>query len=313
MDFSVFREVEQFIYFTKILAVVHGICIVIAVLPSIEIATRRIVIGIAAIAVVAYLIRFGYRFKNDDSVYLLYPIVVLIADVLFIVWPYLPRPTTSPNPPIPQEQPEPLMENIGRVVGATLDLLTPSSKQPSPSQQRSPAVPQQQQPQPFSDSGPVTGIDLRTKRGQKPGSWGKILFTLDARIDVSAENKAAIEKYRLGKRLIYESANREKYRARAQQHFENTRDQPGLFSSPGAQMAGFAKTMVRIGGGLINALAAAYSLKVTVNSLMEGHHIASEDMAEILDAESAFFIAKENLEAEIETARTFSDGQETIL
>ena len=287
MDFSIFREIEQFIYFAKILAVVHGICIVIAVLPSIEIATRRIVIGIAAIAVVAFLVRFGYRFKNDDSVYLLYPIAVLIADVLFIVWPYLPRQPSSPY----QQASQPMNSKV---------------------EQPSPHVPQQQPPQPFSDSGPIKGIVLRLKRGERVDRFSALLFTLDARIDVSAENRALIEKYKLGNRLIYESANREKYRAKARDRLDDSDHHASPFASPGQQAMGAAKSFWRLGQAAVNMAASALALKITVNSLMNGHHIECKDMTEILEAEEALKAARENLKAEIELATSFG-GKEIVI
>ena len=172
--------------------------------------------------------------------------------------------------------------------------------------------PQPVSPQAFAESGPVKGIQLRLKRGKRPGALGKVIFTLDARIDVSAESRSLIENYKLGNRVIYESANREKYRAKALQNVENTREQPGLFASPGAQAWGLAKTLGRVGAAAVNATVAALSLRITVNSLMQGHHVESNDMGEILEAENALREAKENLEATLETAQSF-DGREEVV
>jgi hypothetical protein len=166
--------------------------------------------------------------------------------------------------------------------------------------------------QPFSNSGPATGMALRLKRGERVGTLGKIAFTLDARIDVSAENRALIEKYKLGDRVIYESANREKYRDKALRNVANTQDQPGLFASPGSQVWGLAKTLGRVGAAAINASFSALSLRVTVNSLMSGVHIECKDMNELLDAEDSIRQAGLNLKNEIATATSFS-GQEDVI
>ena len=182
-----------------------------------------------------------------------------------------------------------------------------------PSKRLSEADPEQQKPaQPFSNSGPVKGIALKLKRGERAGALGKIIFTLDARIDVSAENCALIEKYKLGGRIIYESANREKYREKARQNAENTRDQPSLLASPGAQAWGIAKTLGRVGAAAVNATVSALSLRITVNSLMKGVHVECKDMAELMEAENAIVEAGQNLKAEIEAATTFT-GEERVI
>ena len=166
--------------------------------------------------------------------------------------------------------------------------------------------------QPFSDSGPVKGMALRLKRGERAGAFGRVIFTLDARIDVSEENRALIIKYNLGSRVIYESANREKYREKTRQHAENSRDTPGFRASSEQQFFGIGKTLFRLGAAAVTATVSALSLRITVNSLMSGVHIECKDMGELLEAEDAIKLAGRNLKDEIETATSFT-GQEQVI
>lgn len=204
------------------------------------------------------------------------------------------------------------------IVGGLAVLL---SKKAAPSVQPSPSpivqaplqtLAQQTTPQPFSDSGPVKGMALRLKRSERPGTFGSIVFTLDARIDMSAENRALIVKYKLGNRVIYDSANRRKYAEKTADHLDNSRNDTSLFDSPGRQAWGVAKTFARLGAAAVNATVAALSLRITVDSLMQGVHVECKDMAELLEAEEAITEAGRNLKAELTTATSFS-GQEQVI
>jgi uncharacterized protein DUF4189 len=248
--------------------------------------------------------------------------IAIVAAVLGLIWlhknyqgsPAQQRATDS------QEQ-KPLMESLGQLVGAVL------SKPPARSNAIGPASPDiQQQPTPgsvhsaasqsnapsFSSSNPTQGMALRLKRGQRSGALGKIIFTLDARMDVSADNRSLIVKYKLGERIIYDSANRRKYADKTAAHLENSRDGTSLFDSPGRQAWGAAKTFARLGAAAVNATVSALSLRITVNSLMQGVHVECKDMAELLGAENAIVEAGQNLKAEIETATTFT-GEEQVI
>jgi len=183
----------------------------------------------------------------------------------------------------------------------------------APSQQSLSQRSVQQQPvQPFSDNGPVKGMALKLNRGQRPGALGRVIFTLDARIDVSADNRALITKYKLGNRIIYDSANRRAYTDATMDHLEKSRDNTSIFDSPGRQAWGAGKTFFRLGRAAISATAAALSLRITVNSLMKGVHVECKDMVELLEAEAAIVEAGQNLKAEIDAATTFT-GQEHVI
>jgi hypothetical protein len=259
---------------------------------------RSFIVGIVVLVLVLYFLGYLPEAPSTESANQLIKGSVKSAD--------------PPSPPTEQpieEKSRPFMESFREFVSGLVE---------KPSSELTP----QQPTQPFSDSGPVKGMALRLKRGEKAGgsSWlGRpigpriITFTLDARMEVSAEIRSRIEKYGLGGRLIYESANREKYAQRALQHAEYMQEQPSFSASAGAQAWGFAKQVGRLTAAVANATFSALSLRVTVNSLMEGHHIECKDMIELLEAEEAMEDAARNLKAVIDMAATFSGDEERIV
>lgn len=164
----------------------------------------------------------------------------------------------------------------------------------------------------FTVSHPVEAMRLKLRRSQRSRFTGKMFFALDARIELTAEERSLVEKYHLGDAVIYESTSRERHRNAMLAHAESTRDQPGLFDSPKAQLLGFGKTLFRIALTGVSATAAALSLRVTVYSLMRGVHIECKSMNELLGAENAIVQAAQNLKVHLQTAMTF-DGREEII
>jgi hypothetical protein len=211
-------------------------------------------------------------------------------------------PSPAPPPPqsnttIPQSSPSPPAAPAQR---ATLSAIpTP----PPP-----PELPQQA----FSDSGPVKGLALRLKRSQRTNALNKILFVLDARMDVSAENRALIQKYSLGSRVVYDSANREAYAAAAKARFESSGYHPGFRDSPGRHVLGAGKAFLNLGMAAVHATVAVLSLRITIDSLMKGVHVECKDMDELLEAEGAIMQAAQNLKGHLDTVTTFDGREETF-
>ena len=164
----------------------------------------------------------------------------------------------------------------------------------------------------FTVSHPVEAMRLKLRRSQRSRFMGKMFFALDARIELTAEERSLVEKYHLGDAVIYESTSRERHRNAMMAHAESTRDQPGLFDSPQAQLLGLGKTLFRFARASASATAAALSLRVTVYSLMRGVHIECKSMNELLGAENAIVQAAQNLKVHLQTAMTF-DGREEII
>ena len=63
-------------------------------------------------------------------------------------------------------------------------------------------------------------MELKLKRSQRTAGLmgGKIIFELDARLDLSAEERSLVQKYKLGKQSIYDSENRKKHADAAAGH-----------------------------------------------------------------------------------------------
>jgi hypothetical protein len=161
--------------------------------------------------------------------------------------------------------------------------------------------------------GPAQTAYLRLRRSQRATAFaGKVLFALDARMEVPAEQRNLISKYRLGDVLVYDSADRQRYTESAKAHLESTRDNPSLLASPKDQLLGAGKTLYRLGRASVSAARAGLALRVTIGSLLAGVHVECKSLEELLEAESAIVSAAQNLKSYLETAATF-DGSEEII
>ena len=116
-------------------------------------------------------------------------------------------------------------------------------------------------------SNPPQGIKLKLKRSQRASLLGKVIFALDARIELNAEDAELIRKYRLGDDVIYESSNRKQRRDATLAHLEMSASKTSFNDSAGTQMLGAGKTLYRLARAGVSATAAALSLKITINSL----------------------------------------------
>jgi hypothetical protein len=135
-------------------------------------------------------------------------------------------------------------------------------------------------------------MQLVLRRSQKTtGLVSKsVLFCLDARVDLSPEERSNVNKYRLGSQVLYNSSATEAGLAKA--------------------AAGFS------GGGLLKGAVSLamsrLSLSITVDSLTKGHHIECKDIDELLGAEQAIQSACEHIRTYLEVASTF-DGREIVV
>jgi hypothetical protein len=145
---------------------------------------------------------------------------------------------------------------------------------------------------------------LKLRRSQRQGglTGGKIFFALDARVDVSGEERALIDKYRLGDLSVYDSEARKMATQGAQMGFAAGQDMTG---SASRQFMGLAK-------GAAKLAIAAFTLRVTINSLVSGQRIECKSLDELLGAEAAIREACENLKNYIATALMF-DGREEVI
>jgi len=114
-------------------------------------------------------------------------------------------------------------------------------------------------------------MQLKLKRSQRSGGimGGKVVFALDARVDLSADERGLVQKYALGKLSVYDSEARKKHAGAAYGHFDDAATTPGFSaSSAGRSLWSGAR-------GLASAAMMALSLRVTVDSLLSGQHSVS--------------------------------------
>lgn len=143
-------------------------------------------------------------------------------------------------------------------------------------------------------------MELKLKRSQRQGGMlgGKVFFAIDARADLTGEEKALVKKYALNKLSLYDSETRKKHAAAMERNLDDS----------GYGGGGFMK----LAAGLGRAAMAALSLRITIESLMDGQHIECKDLDEMLGAEAAIREACGILKAYLDTAETF-DGREVVI
>ncbi len=151
-------------------------------------------------------------------------------------------------------------------------------------------------------------MQLKLKRSQRAGGMmgGKVIFGLDARADLSADEQGLVKKYALGKIVVYDSEARKKHAGSAYGHFDDAAHTPGY------ELSSTGRSLWKGARGLASAAMMALSLRVTVDGLMSGQHIECKDLDELLGAEAAILDACKNLKAYLETAVTF-DGREEVV
>jgi len=151
-------------------------------------------------------------------------------------------------------------------------------------------------------------MQLKLKRSQRSGGMlgGKVFFALDARADLSAEESSLVQKYGLGKIVVYDSEVRKKYGESAYGHFDDAANTRGWDAASGG------RSLWKSARGLASAAMMALSLRVTVDSLINGQHIECKELDELLGAEKAIVEACNNLKAYLDTAVMF-DGREEVL
>ena len=123
-------------------------------------------------------------------------------------------------------------------------------------------------------------MKLLLRRDQRQGLLGKMIFTLDVRAQISGEERARIDKYRLGRELLY---------------VKNT-DVP---ENDGWK--GVGKLLV------FHAL----NISITVNDLVGGRKIECKDILEMLAVEQQIKDAAVNFGRMLEAAARFG-GEEVI-
>jgi hypothetical protein len=136
-------------------------------------------------------------------------------------------------------------------------------------------------------------MQLKLKRSQTSSMLGKVVFVLNARADLSQEEKHLVQKYKLGRMMIYNSAA-------AQQHLD----------TGSAALAG--KTAGGLVTGAVRFAMAKMSLNITIDSLTGGQTIENKELDEMLAAEQAVIQGCQSLKTYLAAAASF-DGREVVI
>tara|TARA_R100000656_G_scaffold47199_1_gene38302 strand:+ start:1298 stop:1726 length:429 start_codon:yes stop_codon:yes gene_type:complete len=133
-------------------------------------------------------------------------------------------------------------------------------------------------------------MQLRLKRDQKAGMTGNVTFKLYFIVDLDPEEAAALQKYKFGKDIVYETPT-------------------GAAASAGLRGA---EGVGNIGRGLVATLAAkALNQILTVNDMVNGKEIACKDIGEMIAAEEQIKEACNGLSRILYACRHF-EGEEII-
>jgi len=134
-------------------------------------------------------------------------------------------------------------------------------------------------------------MQLKLKRSQREGGTftKTMIFCLDARVELTAEEQASVNRYKLGGQMIYNSQAAKKHLDKA--------------NEAGAQ-GSYVKSLASVA-------MAALQLNISVNGLVSGTHVECKDLEELLAAEEAIMTACQNLKGFLTTAATF-DGREML-
>lgn len=137
-------------------------------------------------------------------------------------------------------------------------------------------------------------MQLKLTRSQREsGIVSKaIVFCLDARVQLTAEEQANVSRYRLGSQVIYNSEASKRHLDKAQ------------VAQSTSSAGGIAKSFLSLA-------MAALNLNITINGLQRGQHIECKSLDELLAAEDALMEACKNLRSYLDTAATF-DGREVL-
>jgi hypothetical protein len=123
-------------------------------------------------------------------------------------------------------------------------------------------------------------MKLLLRADQKPGLMGKVVFKLDVRADLSAEEKANIAKYKLGDTVLYEK---------------------NVQLDQGSGLLGLAS----------RAAFRAMNISVSVKELAEGKRVECKDIVEMVAVVDQIKEAAQTFKAVLDAASHFG-GEEVI-
>jgi hypothetical protein len=157
----------------------------------------------------------------------------------------------------------------------------------------------------------INPMVLTIKKSQTTSLLGRVIFMIDARMEVAAEERRLVGKYGLGDLLVYSSTGSDQQLAAMKARKESTKVHPGFWASLGEELMGAFRMLLTQSMAGAHATMAAYDLKITASKLLRGVHIYCTDMDEVIVAKNAIVQAGKNLRKYLDVAQSF-DGSEEI-
>ena len=145
-------------------------------------------------------------------------------------------------------------------------------------------------------------MQLKIQRSQRVGGvlGNTVLFCLDVRAAYSDQETTNINKYKLGKEVVYNSSA-------AKRHIANVNANVGRMGNDDLKSKALG-----LAGGAASLVLAKLSLNISIASLGRGHHIECKDMEELLEAEDTVRAACKNVTRYLDVATTF-DGSQVLI
>jgi hypothetical protein len=159
-------------------------------------------------------------------------------------------------------------------------------------------------------------MQVLVRRSQYEGFWGTIYYTLDVLIEPSPDEAKLIARHGVGDIIVFDSQQRREYFERAQEHADAAGSHPIFQTSNNPEqvfidtLTSIGSTLYSIGGSTYNLIAGSLEVRITINDLINGAHIESDQSGEILDAEHIIKKSITALKAHLSNLQTFDDRQE---
>jgi hypothetical protein len=158
----------------------------------------------------------------------------------------------------------------------------------------------------------ATHIEVLIVRSQRMNWLNRVIFMIDARMGVGAEQLDLISKYRLGKTIVFDSARRERQNELARTHLESARERnTRTICLWREEVRGFFRRLWYLILALISFLLGFLFIRITLAKLIRGTHVESKSLDKILAAKNAIERGAADLKAYLEVAETF-DGREDL-
>ena len=155
-------------------------------------------------------------------------------------------------------------------------------------------------------------IEVLVARSQRRTWLRRVVFMIDARMGVSAEQFDQMRKYRLGRVLVYDSLRRQRQNELARTHLEAAREQRSrTICLWREEIRGFFKRLWYLLRALVSFLIGFLFIRITIAKLLRGVHIESKSLDRILQTKNAIETGAADLRAYLIAAETF-DGREEL-